>query len=171
MTLVLVIAVFFFACLAFYWRAVSKGATARALRFENALSELFDRPVTANARLAFDPINLLLEIFARRWPDKRVEVAWVSELKKDRDVWGCAAEGHGEEPWAVMVDVEAPFHAVIELVAHELAHVAVGLTHDDPSGHGEAWSKAFDELHEAYTVAVDAAYRDWVFYEATQEPV
>lgn len=148
-----------------HWRAAAKDEAARARRFENAFSEMFDRP-EVGARLVFDPINLLLQIFALMWPGKRVEIAWVSDLKKDQGVWGCAAVPEGDEPWAVQIDVEAPFHAIIELLAHELAHVAAGQTHDEPGGHGEAWSRAFDELHAEYERRVEQAYRGSTFYMA-----
>lgn len=39
-----------------------------------------------------------------------------------------------------------PIHQQMEVLAHELAHVAVGVEHD----HDEAWESAFDALYREY---------------------
>lgn len=46
----------------------------------------------------------------------------------------------------VHVAVGIPMEAVIEVMAHELAHVAAGPDAD----HGPAWEEAFEQIHAAY---------------------
>ncbi|MEF2552005.1 hypothetical protein VQ042_11640 [Aurantimonas sp. A2-1-M11] len=46
----------------------------------------------------------------------------------------------------VTVAVGIPMEAVIEVMAHELAHVAAGID----AGHGPVWDAAFSKIHEAY---------------------
>lgn len=51
----------------------------------------------------------------------------------------------GSRP-SVKVAVGIPMEAVIEVMAHELAHVAAGLDAD----HGDKWEAAFERIHAAY---------------------
>lgn len=46
----------------------------------------------------------------------------------------------------VQVAVGIPMEAVIEVMAHELAHVAAGLS----AGHGAEWEDAFEKIHLSY---------------------
>lgn len=46
----------------------------------------------------------------------------------------------------VQVAVGIPFEAVIEVLGHELAHVAAG----KDAGHGPIWEDAFNRIHTEY---------------------
>lgn len=53
----------------------------------------------------------------------------------------------------IFISAELTVKNAVEILAHELAHVAVG--HSE--GHGEAWEKAFEAIHRAYmTGKIDA---------------
>ena len=46
----------------------------------------------------------------------------------------------------ITIRPDVPLEGVLELLAHEIAHVAAGLE----AGHGEAWKSAFAAIHAAY---------------------
>jgi len=46
----------------------------------------------------------------------------------------------------VEVSTNIPFTAMIEILAHELAHVIAGIE----SGHGEKWDAIFEAIHRKY---------------------
>lgn len=63
----------------------------------------------------------------------------------------------------VRVNPNIPVYGAVEVLAHELAHIAVGAS----GGHGEQWVKAFDRIQQQYVKmseeAVPEGYeRKWV---------
>lgn len=97
---------------------------------------------------ANDMFSMVWQAFKNLYPDKNCECQWVPELEKDDD---------GEQPLGVTtfaddgevyVEIVASLAVAdaIEILAHELAHVAVG----DAEGHGKAWEEAFDNIHAEF---------------------
>ena len=94
-----------------------------------------------------DPFETVWTAFHNLWPDAVCEVCWRGGLRDEE----------GEPVWGVttFVDYAIPEVAInpslevwdaVEVLAHELAHVAVGIDED----HGDAWKKAFDAIHDEY---------------------
>lgn len=107
------------------------------------------------ATLTFNPFALMIDVFNDLYPDKQATVWFATGLRQERNAWGQTGfPDDGGEP-LVQIDVDCPIAGAVEVLAHELAHVAAGCPHsDDDDGHGPEWQKHFDAIHEAYNQRV-----------------
>lgn len=95
-----------------------------------------------------DPFELVLRSFRNLYPAApEPEIWWKPQLtdEKGTDMCGCTTFF---DDGGVMVEVSAqiPVIAAVEILAHELAHVAVG----EAEGHGDTWEKAFAAIGDEY---------------------
>ena len=86
--------------------------------------------------------------FSNLNPDKKnVICEWVPELEETEGgtVYGrtCLCE---DGNYLVQVTAQIPVKDAVEILAHELAHVAAG----PELKHGPEWKKAFDDIYEEY---------------------
>lgn len=106
------------------------------------MSNVFESP------FCNDMFAIVYMAFKHLYPDKQCLIQWVPEIEKDEkghEVYGLttfADDGN------VYVDILAKLNVIdaVEILAHELAHVAVG----DKAGHGKEWQDAFDDLDKEY---------------------
>lgn len=96
-----------------------------------------------------DPINEVVRAFERLYPDKPCRVMiGPSEVEE-------GALGHtffpddGGIP-EVCVHPDQQYAGVMDIMAHELAHVACG----EDEGHGEKWQAAYRAIHDEYSAYV-----------------
>lgn len=61
----------------------------------------------------------------------------------------------GGEP-VIYVSAELPFYNVVEIVAHEMAHVIAG----QDAGHSDEWEQAFSDIHMLYGEIYDKNMKD-----------
>lgn len=112
------------------------------------------------AYLNHDPIACLLKSFNSFFPGDRTEIVLVNSddpyYKKHFFKKGllknwkrqCWAFWSPNNPKYIFVDVYAPYYAIIELIAHELAHVITyGKEKDD---HGEIFKSVHDGIMATY---------------------
>lgn len=110
-----------------------------------------------------DPFALVWAAFKRLYPDKDCMCAWEPKALKDeygRDVYGMttfASDGRV----VIAVPAGLSVNQAVEILAHELAHVAVG--HGE--GHGKEWSAAFDAIFDEYFKVAKELLPDMVFDE------
>jgi len=95
-----------------------------------------------------DPFAMVKEAFDRLYPDKEFAAYWQPDIRDSID--GSTAYGLTDfgEDGSVCVFVTPSINVsdAVEIFAHELAHVAVGVEHD----HDSAWEEAFNSLFEEY---------------------
>ena len=91
-----------------------------------------------------DPISDIIAIVERLYPDIEAEVQIVSE----QEVPGEVVFPEDETTPLISVRGDIPYEAVLEILAHELAHVAVGYGNEEE--HGPLWEAAFDRIHREY---------------------
>lgn len=94
-----------------------------------------------------DPFAILWEAFKNLYPSKEC-VCWFDVIDDPND-----KDGHyGWTQWnddgtiEVAVDIGLRLSDAVEILAHELAHVAVG----SDAEHGEKWEEAFEAIHAEY---------------------
>lgn len=96
-----------------------------------------------------DPFAVVFQVFTKLYPHAECDVVWVEQLRDDEGgvVYGVTTypASEGEIP-LVEISAELTVQDAVEILAHELAHVAVGMD----AGHGEAWEKAFQRIHQEY---------------------
>lgn len=87
-------------------------------------------------------------VFSKGYPDKECEIYWEPQIRDEED----GKPVHGLTDFAddgsvaVFVKPSLEVADAVEILAHELAHVAVGIEHD----HDEVWQEAFDKIFEEY---------------------
>lgn len=97
-----------------------------------------------------DPFAMVYQAFQNLYPGKECRIAWAEKIEHDEDGDACGVTDFAEgEETLVFVNATIPVFAAVEILAHELAHVAVAPI---PPGeeHGDAWEKAFDAINKEY---------------------
>jgi len=93
-----------------------------------------------------DPIQVIIDIFEQRHPKKKVIVQYVQGMKEKADAYGETFFPNDGGIPIVSIDVEISIIGAIDVLAHELAHVAIG-----PDGkHGEKWDNEYTEINNSF---------------------
>ena len=91
-------------------------------------------------------MQTIIDIFEERHPKNNVTIQYVQGMKEKADAWGETFFPNDGGAPVVSIDVEIPVIGAIDVMAHELAHVAMG-----PNGeHGEAWEKEYSEINNVF---------------------
>lgn len=93
----------------------------------------------------FDPFAAVYEAFKRLYPGKECLIHWDSDIEDEDDepVFGVTCFSP-DEPIEIRVNPCLAVGDAVEVLAHELAHVAAGVDAD----HDKKWEKAFDAIQE-----------------------
>lgn len=100
--------------------------------------------------MPFNPFTVAIECAEALWPDLDCDIVFAESIENEdgskHECFGMT-EFHddGERP-TVVVLATMPLQGVVEVLCHELAHVAT--PHDED--HGEVWQAAFDAIHKEY---------------------
>lgn len=99
-----------------------------------------------------DPFSFVYQAFQNLYPDKKCEVFWEPKIRDE--ALGLTYFG---EDGSVVVFVDPGLKVIeaTETLAHELAHVGVGIEHD----HDEVWKAAFDAIAREYNRIGDEFFR------------
>lgn len=93
-----------------------------------------------------DPFAIIYQAFKRLYPDKQCEIWWDTPQEADKQAFGVINfPDDGSFP-QVFIYPNYPVHQQVEILAHELAHVAVGPEHE----HDDVWDSAFGAIQEEY---------------------
>lgn len=95
-----------------------------------------------------DMFAMVWGAFKNLYPDKDCEIYWEPQIRDEEDgkpVYGLT-DFVDDGSVAVFVKPSLEVANAVEILAHELAHVAVGVEHD----HDEVWQEAFDKIFEEY---------------------
>lgn len=103
-----------------------------------------------------DMFGMVWQAFKNLYPDKECEIYWEPQIRDEENgqpVYGMTDFGDDGKV-TVFVKPSLAVADAVEVLAHELAHVAVGVDH----GHDEAWEKAFDDIFAEYNRIGDALF-------------
>ena len=106
-----------------------------------------------------DMCSIVWKAFQNLYPDKQVTCEWTPVIDATDDgktVYGITHELDGDDEYFVQVVTTIPVEDATEILAHELAHAAVGLDHD----HDAEWEKAFDAIFDEYNRIVSSEFID-----------
>lgn len=107
-----------------------------------------------------DPFSLVWKAFKSLYPDAECECQWIPDLpeymglkprRRKKGPFGATVFPEDGGKPQVLLDACNSIVFNVEIFAHELAHVAVGV--DDE--HGPLWEEAFDKIHTAYNYLAD----------------
>lgn len=103
-----------------------------------------------------DPIDLMLRCYQRLWPDGRdVEIFLVPAASRAESPLPEGALGvtsaMSDGPWGVFIVAEQTVEQLLDILAHELAHVVAG----PEAEHGSDWMRALEQLRAAWLAEVE----------------
>lgn len=95
-----------------------------------------------------DMFAMVWGAFKKLYPDKDCEIYWKPQIRGKEDGKPVYGLTYFADDGSVAVFVKPCLEVAdaVEVLAHELAHVAVGVEHD----HDEVWQEAFDKIFEEY---------------------
>ena len=97
-------------------------------------------------RIINDPFNTLYEVIDELYPDLDCDVQYSEELNIDGNTYGVAIFPQDGSKPLIELDPNQSVLDVLEVIAHEVAHVIAGLEAD----HGEKWEREFTKIHEKF---------------------
>lgn len=97
-----------------------------------------------------DPFAIVYQAFQNLCPGKECRIVWADKIEDDNGEDNCGVTDFAEgEETLVCVNATIPVFAAVEILAHELAHVAVAPVLPGEE-HGEEWEKAFTAINDEY---------------------
>ena len=96
-----------------------------------------------------DMFAMVYEAFKNLYPEKNPLIQWTGDsmtADDGKNILGLTSYGENGE---IFVDISAYLTVAdaVEILVHELAHVAVGA---DVESHGKEWEAAFDAIHAEF---------------------
>lgn len=94
-----------------------------------------------------DPFATVYQAFKRLYPDSQCEIWWEPHPKEgEKDAYGVTEfPDNGGVP-QIFIFTDFPVGQQVEILGHELAHVAVGPEHE----HDGIWYAAFEAIEKEY---------------------
>jgi len=92
-------------------------------------------------RFKFDPFKLVVAVAHDLYPSVKADVMFCSPEKAE-----LGTTDFGPRVPVILVSVDVPVGMAPQILAHEIAHVAVGFK----AGHGPKWKKAMKDIHREY---------------------
>lgn len=93
-----------------------------------------------------DPFAMIYQAFKRLYPDKPCEIWGDIPQEADKQAFGMTEFPDDGSCPQVFIYSNHPVHQQVEILAHELAHVAVWPDHE----HDDAWDFAFSAIQQEY---------------------
>ena len=95
-----------------------------------------------------DPFSLVYQAFRNLYPEKECKVFWEPKIRDSENGEKYSGLTYFEEDGSVsvLIDPGLKVSEATGVLAHELAHVGVGIEHD----HDEVWEKAFNAIFLEY---------------------
>ena len=95
-----------------------------------------------------DPFSMLWKAFKNLYPDKDCQCWFDLHLEgEDSSAFGFTNFPDDGGIPQVFIYADYPMNILVEIFAHELAHVAVGKDHE----HDSVWEQALTKLYDEYT--------------------
>ena len=89
-----------------------------------------------------NPIDMLQEVMDKHYPDLKVDIYFGEQETDGIHRLGVTIfPDDGSRP-VIEVNPDIPLAHIAEIIAHELAHVIVGIE----AGHGEVWEAEFENI-------------------------
>lgn len=104
------------------------------------------------------PFDLMLMVFNELYPDHNAEVEFSSEETNGRWVGKTLFPDDGGNP-IVVISINCTVEGAMEVLAHELAHVVLGVRDEDD--HDAEWEKVFEEIYEAWAMRMEEVYENF----------
>ena len=98
-----------------------------------------------------DPIALVTQAAMQAFPDLRCDMDFMQVIDCDPEALGVTIWPDDGGVPQVFIRLDLTIEQAVEIIAHELAHVAAG----QEAGHDEAWLAAFDAIGKQWESLLD----------------
>lgn len=127
---------------------------------------VFDMNMKGDKMIKFleNPHQILLDAVNELYPNADADIIFLDkesydEFVENKESYACVKFTDNLKP-LIVVCIDVPYVASIELIAHEIAHVVCGYTDDPEKAHGEEWKTVFTKINERYSQKVDEVFED-----------
>ena len=95
-----------------------------------------------------DPFRMLTKIFNKKWPQRKIVIQFDPRMGKDEEAPFGETIFPNDESEEILINISTniSFEDMVEILAHELAHVATGIE----GGHTKDWEDNLDYLHDEF---------------------
>lgn len=113
--------------------------------------------------LLINPFEIVIDVGNIMYPNIKAIIQFNPDIKE----CGCTTFPDDNTTPIIDISTNIPFDAMIETLAHEIAHLVAGIEH----GHDEVWEKVFADIHENYGKLLNENFEskvkhsDEVYYE------
>ena len=108
-----------------------------------------------------NPLSVMVDIFNENFcvdmqgREIEVEICFSSGM----DFKGCTWFDDDGKPYLVDIEVNQTMVQILDVLAHELAHVVTGC-YDDEHYHSQEWQIVYDTLHDLYNDKANELYEE-----------
>lgn len=127
---------------------------------------VFDMNMKGDKMIKFleNPHQILLDAANELYPNADADIIFLDresydEFVENKESYACVKFTDNLKP-LIVVCIDVPYVASIELIAHEIAHVVCGYTDDPEKAHGKEWEDVFTKINERYCQKVDDVFED-----------
>lgn len=111
-----------------------------------------------------NPHKILLDAVNELYPNADADIIFLDkesydEFVENKESYACVKFTDSLKP-LIVVCIDVPYVASIELIAHEVAHIVCGYTDDPEKAHGEEWQNVFTKINEKYCQLVDDVFEN-----------
>ena len=99
-------------------------------------------------KIVNNPFDLVIEATHNLYPHLNCKIQFNPELR-GKEFGECGTCTVVDNEILIDISTNIPFDAMIEIIAHELAHAVVGKTNDE-NKHSKEWEDIFDKIFEKY---------------------
>jgi hypothetical protein len=99
-----------------------------------------------------EPLNYILDAFRNLYTVNRdILICFSDEFGDDEPPYGQTCEVDDENLYVISISAFLPMLHCLEILAHELAHIAAGLDHE----HDIKWEECFSSIQLEYNKILD----------------
>jgi len=99
-----------------------------------------------------DPFKVVIQAFEELFPNLDAEIQFNPTMDYENKEYGRAIFPDDGSTPLIEINPKLSVENAIEIIAHELAHIAAGID----SEHNEKWETAFQQIHEKYVYIIES---------------
>ncbi|MGB9660678.1 MAG: ClpX C4-type zinc finger protein [Moorellaceae bacterium] len=102
-------------------------------------------------RFINNPFDIVIQAVKELYPDTQALIQFNPNLR-GKEYRECGRTIFPDDGGIPLIDISTniPFEAMVEILAHEIAHVVVGPDVEPEEEHGKKWEEVFEAIHKKY---------------------
>ncbi len=110
-----------------------------------------NKTISNQIEIINNPFDIVIQAVEELYPDTQALIQFNPTLR-GREYRECGRTIFPDDGSIPLIDISTniPFDVMVEILAHELAHVIIGADVEIEEEHGKQWEKVFDAIHKKY---------------------